>query len=59
MDEQQDGAAAGGPVGDLVAVQADALVLDDGRRRHHAICTPEIARAMTSRWISEVPSKIV
>ena len=23
------------------------------------ICMPEIARAMTSRWISEVPSKIV
>jgi hypothetical protein len=25
----------------------------------HRICTPEIARAITSRWISEVPSKIV
>jgi hypothetical protein len=23
------------------------------------MCTPEIARATTSRWISEVPSKIV
>jgi hypothetical protein len=23
------------------------------------ICMPEMARAMTSRWISEVPSKIV
>jgi hypothetical protein len=23
------------------------------------ICIPEIARAITSRWISEVPSKIV
>jgi hypothetical protein len=23
------------------------------------ICMPEIAREMTSRWISEVPSKIV
>ena len=25
----------------------------------HRICTPEIARAITSRWISDVPSKIV
>ena len=25
----------------------------------HLICLPEIARAITSRWISEVPSKIV
>jgi hypothetical protein len=23
------------------------------------MCRPEIARAMTNRWISEVPSKIV
>ena len=23
------------------------------------MCTPEIARAITSRWISEVPSKMV
>jgi hypothetical protein len=23
------------------------------------MCTPEMARAMISRWISEVPSKIV
>src|SRR6266536_4402901 len=28
-------------------------------RRNYRICTPEMARAMTSRWISEVPSKIV
>ena len=27
--------------------------------RGHWICTPEIARAITSRWISDVPSKIV
>ena len=26
---------------------------------HQLICLPEIARATTSRWISEVPSKIV
>jgi hypothetical protein len=25
----------------------------------YRICRPEIARATTSRWISEVPSKIV
>jgi hypothetical protein len=25
----------------------------------HRMCTPEIARAITRRWISEVPSKIV
>jgi hypothetical protein len=25
----------------------------------YRMCTPEIARATTSRWISEVPSKIV
>jgi hypothetical protein len=25
----------------------------------HGIWTPEIARAITSRWISEVPSKMV
>ena len=28
-------------------------------RPRYLICTPEIAREMTSRWISEVPSKIV
>jgi hypothetical protein len=27
--------------------------------RGYEICKPEIARAMTRRWISEVPSKIV
>ena len=26
---------------------------------HYLICTPEMARAMISLWISEVPSKIV
>ena len=30
-----------------------------GGRGRYRICTPEIARLMTSRWISEVPSKIV
>ena len=30
-----------------------------GVRFGHWICTPEIARLITSRWISEVPSKIV
>jgi hypothetical protein len=27
--------------------------------RRYGICRPEIARAMTRRWISDVPSKIV
>jgi hypothetical protein len=27
--------------------------------RAYGMCTPEIARAITRRWISEVPSKIV
>ena len=40
------------------------LAIDAGetgapRRRGYWMWTPEIARAMTSRWISEVPSKIV
>jgi hypothetical protein len=30
-----------------------------GRPPGYLICMPEIARAMTRRWISEVPSKIV
>jgi hypothetical protein len=29
------------------------------RRPLYRICIPEIAREMTRRWISEVPSKIV
>jgi len=37
--------------GDLYVVEA----LDQG----YLTWTPEIARLMTSRWISEVPSKIV
>lgn len=28
-------------------------------RARQRICIPEIAREMTSRWISEVPSKMV
>ena len=42
------------------------LTVGDGTRPYRRVgCTryridaPEIARAMTSRWISEVPSKIV
>jgi hypothetical protein len=30
-----------------------------GGTPRYLICMPEIAREMTSRWISEVPSKIV
>jgi hypothetical protein len=29
------------------------------RRDDQRICTPEMAREITSRWISDVPSKIV
>ncbi len=60
-------ARAGGLKADLVAVQLDLLVLAErlaalgpcGVRFGHWICMPEIARLITSRWISEVPSKIV
>ncbi|MDX6679437.1 MAG: hypothetical protein QOE31_3489, partial [Solirubrobacteraceae bacterium] len=31
----------------------------DLARRDYEIFIPEIARAITSRWISDVPSKIV
>jgi hypothetical protein len=36
---------------------ADWLLLPIDRRQR--ICLPEMVRAMTSRWISEVPSKMV
>jgi hypothetical protein len=43
---------------------ANAPIVSDGVAawlpdRGYEICKPEIARAMTRRWISEVPSKIV
>ena len=50
------GPRAADPVAELVPVEMDLGGLDHRRQR---ICTPEIARAMTSRWISDVPSKIV
>jgi hypothetical protein len=34
----------------------DFVASTNGR---HLTCTPEIALAITMRWISEVPSKIV
>jgi hypothetical protein len=32
---------------------------DPAQAGAHRICTPEIAREITRRWISDVPSKIV
>ena len=55
VDEQQRRARARHRVLDLVPVEAQALRRD----RHYGIFRPEIARAITRRWISEVPSKIV
>ena len=57
MDEQHRRRVgeAGGGVLDVVPVEAEGL----RRERHYGIFTPEIARAITRRWISEVPSKIV
>ena len=43
--------------------QAKNVILQVGHLErlpgHYLICTPEIARLITSRWISDVPSKIV
>ena len=47
--------ASPGRAADSGDLTAEALP----QRLRHRICIPEIARAMTSRWISEVPSKIV
>ena len=33
--------------------------LDAKAQASYLMCIPEIARAITNRWISEVPSKIV
>ena len=71
MEQDQQRALAGGLEADRVSVQLDLLVgpellarLAPGRRSvdrgfAHLICMPEIALLITSRWISEVPSKIV
>ena len=53
MDEHEQRAAATAAVAQPIAVQLDVGQAD------YVILTPEIARAMTRRWISEVPSKIV
>jgi len=39
-------------------VVVGAVVIAGLILRRHRTCTPEIARAATSRWISDVPSKI-
>ena len=41
------------------AVDVRGLSRADVESTVYGIWTPEIARAITSRWISEVPSKIV
>ena len=57
VDEDERRPAAARPVAELVPVEMDLRGLAHGG--HQRICTPEIARAMTRRWISDVPSKIV
>jgi hypothetical protein len=47
-----------------LATKADRSLSAEVRRQETAensylICIPEIAREITSRWISDVPSKIV
>ena len=66
MDENHERALAGTEVAHRVPVELDLLEMRlaadaPGRRggRHQRILMPEIAREMTRRWISEVPSKIV
>jgi hypothetical protein len=65
VDEHDRRALAADPVADVVAVELELLDADawaargSAIRAAHRICIPEIAREMTSRWISEVPSKIV
>ena len=46
-------AVNGGVVSERCTVPIKALF------RTYLMCTPEMARAITRRWISEVPSKIV
>ncbi len=47
---------------DVAAISSGQLILGSMGGRYaqaQRMGLPEIARAMTSRWISEVPSKIV
>ncbi len=53
VHEHEQRAAATAAVAQPIAVQLYVGQAD------YAIFIPEIARAITSRWISEVPSKIV
>jgi len=53
VHEDEQRAAAAAAVAQPVAVQLDVGQAD------YAIFIPEIARAITRRWISDVPSKIV
>src|SRR5204863_8846698 len=56
VDEDEQRPAPHDPVAQPVPVEMDLGGLG---HRCQRIWTPEIARAMTSRWISDVPSKIV
>ena len=53
------GPGAGAPEAHPMAVDDDLLHGGHAVGEAHWICTPDIARAITSRWISDVPSKIV
>jgi hypothetical protein len=59
MDQDQRRTGARAAEAHPVPVQDDLLHAGDIRGPRHRICIPEIAREITSRWISEVPSKIV
>lgn len=56
-----DGVArTGGPTRDAVPPgTAGTSRVGSGSAGDQRICIPEMAREMTSRWISEVPSKMV
>jgi hypothetical protein len=64
VDEDDERALPRAQEADAVAVELDVLELGLEARggcgsNAHWIRIPEIAREMTRRWISEVPSKIV
>ena len=59
VDQDERGPGAGAAEADPMAVDDDLLHGGHAVAEGHWICTPEIARAITSRWISDVPSKIV
>jgi uncharacterized protein YgiB involved in biofilm formation len=48
-----------GGAGRLAEAQQDPLASRSGDQGAQGMWMPEMARAMMSRWISEVPSKMV